>query len=217
MVNEFDADDRIALYDYASLYGAMCTPVPGWETVAETLDLPFLSASHSVRAPTAPQGEAPQPSAYREFTAARLRMGNENGYTTSFQIHYACCPRSGNSLWEGATVSIVTASVIIINLIKRAVTFSKTQIVQHCTRCNDVGCAVWFTVEDTVPLKAAEAALQKSNAALHYGPHGSVCSTCLQQCERKDGLGPESGAMVPGGSRCQLYERKNSIKSNAHG
>lgn len=37
-------------------------------------------------------------------------------------------------------------------------------------------------MEGTVPLKAAEAALQKSNAAFHYGPHGSVCSVVPAFC-----------------------------------
>ncbi|KAH7958656.1 hypothetical protein HPB49_003835 [Dermacentor silvarum] len=43
---------------------------------------------------------------------------------------------------------------------------------------------------------------------MHYGSHGSVCN-CLLQCEREHGFESESAAMVPGGSRCHLHERKN--------
>nr|WAK77278.1 MAG: RNA-dependent RNA polymerase [Totiviridae sp.] len=37
--NVLSDDDRVCLYECASLYGAMCPPVPGWDPLSETRDL----------------------------------------------------------------------------------------------------------------------------------------------------------------------------------
>lgn len=37
--NELTADERVSLYECASLYGAMCPPVPGWDPIEETRQL----------------------------------------------------------------------------------------------------------------------------------------------------------------------------------
>nr|WAK77387.1 MAG: RNA-dependent RNA polymerase [Totiviridae sp.] len=37
--NDVDADKRVCFYECASLYGAMCPPVPGWDPIQETRDL----------------------------------------------------------------------------------------------------------------------------------------------------------------------------------
>nr|WAK77658.1 MAG: RNA-dependent RNA polymerase [Totiviridae sp.] len=37
--NDLTPDERVSLYECASLYGAMCPPVPGWDPIEQTRDL----------------------------------------------------------------------------------------------------------------------------------------------------------------------------------